>query len=86
MDIFNISSAIAWLQDNQWVGTVIAIVLAVHTLLKAAHDALVSIRSEIDKTPATDDNAFERFVTKFGYVMTFLGKIAAYLIGLRQKK
>lgn len=57
--------------EHAWLGAVIVILIAVHTILKAVRDA-------IDKTPATDDNAFERIVT-------IMGKVASYLAGFRAK-
>lgn len=45
--------------------------LATHTFLKAVRDA-------VDKTPNTDDNAFERLVT-------ISGKAVGYLFGSRPK-
>ena len=77
---------ISIMNNNAWVGVLLASLLAIHTVLKAANDALQSIRAEVDKTPATDDNGFERFVTKFNHFMAFMGKIAGYLIGFRSKK
>lgn len=61
----------AFISQHAWVLAAITILIAVHTILKAVRDA-------IDKTPATDDNAFERIVT-------IMGKIAAYLAGFRAK-
>ena len=59
-----------WLQQN-WV-TIVAVYLAVHKFL-------VAIRDVLDKTPATDDNIFEKAVT-------ILGKLGGYLItGSRPK-
>lgn len=49
--------------------TITLIALAAHTFLKAVRDA-------IDTTPETDDNAFERLVT-------YIGKIVAYVFGKR---
>ncbi len=57
--------------QNLWVVAGITLFIAVHTILKAVRDA-------IDKTPATDDNAFERAVT-------IMGKAAGYLVGIRAK-
>lgn len=61
----------AFINQHAWVIAGITIFIALHTILKAVRDA-------IDKTPATDDNAFERIVT-------IMGKAAGYLIGLRAK-
>lgn len=61
----------AFVLQHAWVGAAIIIVIAVHTILKAVRDA-------IDKTPETDDNKFERFVT-------IMGKVAKYLAGIRSK-
>lgn len=47
-----------------WIA-IVAIMLAVSTCLKAIRDA-------IDTTPATDDNAFEHFVTIFSKVVAYL--------------
>lgn len=55
---------IEFLQNN-WVAIGV-IALAFHTFLKAVRDA-------IDKTPATDDNWFEKFVTIFGKAVAYLG-------------
>ena len=55
---------IKWFTEN-WVG-VIAVYLAVHKFL-------VSVRDVLDKTPATDDNFFEKAVT-------IMGKLAGYLV------
>ena len=52
-----------WLQQN-WDQ------LAVSYLL--FHKFLVSIRDTLDKTPDTDDNVFERFVTATGKVTGYL--------------
>ncbi len=60
-----------FLNQNAWVAVIIAVLLGLHTIVKAVRDA-------IDKTPATDDNAFERFAS-------ILAKIAQYLIGIRAK-
>lgn len=57
--------------NNIWIVAGITIFIALHTILKAIRDA-------IDKTPATDDNAFERIVT-------IIGKVASYLMGFRAK-
>lgn len=54
---------VTWVQAN-WVG-IVAGYLALHKLL-------VTVRDVLDKTPATDDNAFEKFVT-------VMGKLAVYL-------
>ena len=63
-------SLIQWVQNN-W-PAIIAIYLAFHKVL-------VAIRDAIDKTPATDDNWFEKTVT-------VIGKISGYLItGIRPK-
>jgi hypothetical protein len=59
------------ISQNLWIVAGITIFVAVHTIVKAVRDA-------IDKTPATDDNAFER-------VVTIMGKVAAYLAGIRAK-
>ena len=59
-----IQIVIDWFKDNWLTFTVCFI--AFHTFLK-------SIRDAIDKTPATDDNWFERLVT-------VLGKAVAYLL------
>lgn len=59
-------------QNHAWVGLSIAVILGVHTGMKAIRDA-------IDTTPATDDNWFEKTVT-------IMGKIAAYFVGFRAKK
>ena len=56
-----------WITEN-WV-EISVVALAAHTFLKAIRDA-------IDKTPETDDNAFEKFVT-------LIGKIVSYLFGKR---
>ena len=56
-----------WIQAN-WV-QIGVVALALHTFLKALRDAL-------DKTPETDDNAFEKIVT-------ILGKFISYLFGKR---
>jgi len=62
---------IDWIKDN-WV-VVGVVFIAFHTFLKAVRDA-------IDKTPATDDNWFERLVT-------IVGKVASYLfMGQRPNK
>jgi hypothetical protein len=55
---------ITWFQEN-WVG-IIAVYLAVHK-------ALVAVRDAIDKTPGSDDNWFEKFVT-------VMGKLGGYLV------
>lgn len=61
---------IQWVQAN-W-AAIIAVYLAIHKLL-------VAIRDVLDKTPASDDNWFERAVTIFG-------KLGGYLItGVRPK-
>ena len=61
---------VQWFQAN-W-PAVIAVYLAVHKLL-------VAIRDVLDKTPATDDNWFEKAVT-------LIGKLGGYLItGARPK-
>lgn len=59
-------------QQHAWIGLTIAIIIAVHTGLKALRDA-------IDTTPQTDDNWFERTVT-------IMGKVTSYLAGFRAKK
>lgn len=59
-------------QQHAWVGLTIAIIIALHTGLKALRDA-------IDTTPQTDDNWFERTVT-------IMGKVTSYLAGFRAKK
>jgi len=51
--------------SQNWVEITVVLV-AVHTCLK-------SIRDAIDKTPETDDNLFEKFVS-------FLGRVTAYLV------
>lgn len=56
-----------WIKAN-WV-QIGVIAFAVHTLLKAIRDA-------IDTTPETDDNVFEKIVT-------YVGKVIAYLFGQR---
>ena len=56
-----------FLKDH-WVEIGVAL-LGIHTLLKAIRDA-------IDKTPQTDDNAFEKFVS-------LSGKVLGYLFGKR---
>ncbi len=63
-------NAIGWVKEN-WV-TVTVIVLAINTFLKAVRDA-------IDKTPATDDNWFERLVT-------ILGKFSGYILAGKRPK
>lgn len=55
---------VVWFQNN-WVG-VIAVFLAFHKIL-------VSIRDILDKTPTTDDNGFEKFVTLVGKLLGYLG-------------
>ncbi len=55
---------ILWVKAN-WL-SIGVIILAVNTCLKAIRDAL-------DKTPATDDNWFEKLVT-------ILGKASAYIV------
>jgi hypothetical protein len=55
---------ITWFQQN-WVG-IIAVYLAVHKFL-------VAVRDVLDKTPGTDDNAFEKAVT-------IMGKLGGYLV------
>lgn len=72
-----------WMNENAWIGMVIAFFLLIHTGLKAFHDGLVKFRLENDKTPDTDDNAFEKFCTNFGKVMKVLGYAAKYLAGFR---
>lgn len=57
-------SLITWFQNN-WVEMTV-IYLAVHKFL-------VSVRDVFDKTPATDDNWFEKTVT-------LMGKLAGYLV------
>ena len=59
-------------QQHAWIGLTIAIIIALHTGLKALRDA-------IDTTPQTDDNWFERTVT-------IMGKVTSYLAGFRAKK
>lgn len=54
---------INWIQQN-WVG-IVAGYLALHKLM-------VSIRDVLDKTPNTDDNAFEKTVTVMGKLATYL--------------
>ena len=61
MDIVN-------LLKNHWVEIGVAL-LGIHTLLKGIRDA-------IDKTPQSDDNVFEKFVS-------LSGKILGYLFGKR---
>ncbi len=56
--------------QNHWV-EIGLIALASHTFLK-------SIRDSIDKTPNTDDNFFEKFVT-------LSGNMIGYLFGKRPK-
>lgn len=51
---------ITWFQTN-WV-QITVVILAVSKVLTVIRDA-------IDKTPATDDNWFERFCTIFGKVV-----------------
>ena len=58
---------ISFVQAN-W-AQILVVSLAVHTALKAIRDA-------IDKTPATDDNWFEKMVT-------FIGKVLNYFAGKR---
>ena len=54
---------VKWFQDN-W-AAILAVLVAFSMFLKALRDA-------IDKTPATDDNAFERIVTIVGKVVLSL--------------
>lgn len=54
---------VEWFQAN-WVA-ILAVYIAFYMFMKAVRDVL-------DKTPLTDDNFFEKFVT-------FLGKLAALL-------
>ena len=56
---------IDWLKAH-WV-EIGVVIIAVNTFLKAVRDA-------IDKTPETDDNKFERFVTLVGKVCGYLFK------------
>lgn len=58
--------------EHAWVGLTIAVLVALHTGLKAYRDA-------VDTTPETDDNWFEKAVT-------IMGKIVGYLGGIRSKK
>lgn len=59
---------INFIQTN-W-AQILVVALAIHTGLKAIRDA-------IDKTPATDDNWFEKLVTVIGKVLNyFAGKRA----------
>lgn len=66
---------IGWLNDfainHPWVGLTLAIYLVVAK-------AIVGIRDAIDKTPASDDNWFERCAT-------IIGKTIGYLGGIRPK-
>lgn len=66
---------IGWLNDfainHPWVGLTLAIYLVVAK-------AIVGIRDAIDKTPASDDNWFERFAT-------IIAKTIGYLGGIRPK-
>lgn len=69
MDLINFVNNFA--AQHAWVGLVIAILIALHTGLKALRDAL-------DTTPQTDDNWFERGIT-------IMGKVVGYLAGFRAK-
>lgn len=57
--------------SHPWVGVVIVCLLGVSQIIKGVRDA-------IDKTPASDDNAFER-------IATIVAKASAYLVGFRPK-
>lgn len=54
---------VAWVQGH-WM-QITVIYLAVHKLL-------VSVRDALDKTPATDDNWFEKLVTAMGKLGNYL--------------
>lgn len=69
MDIITILNEFAL--KHPWVGLSLAIYLVVVK-------AIVGIRDAIDKTPATDDNWFEK-------AATILGKTIGYLAGFRPK-
>lgn len=58
---------IDWIKDH-W--------MQIGVILLAAQNALKGIRDTLDKTPDTDDNFFEKFVTVSGKVVAylFLGK------------
>lgn len=81
-----IQPVIDWLSQHAWIGVLISIFLLVHTALKGFQDGLEKLRLEYDKTPETDDNAFEKFVTRFGKFMRLLGLVAKYAAGIRVKK
>lgn len=81
-----LSPVIEWLNQNAWIGVAVSFLLVIHTALKAFHDGLEKLRLEIDKTPETDDNAFEKFCTGFSRVMKILGYATKYLVGFRAKK
>lgn len=84
MDFFQ--PLVNWLSDHAWIGVLISVFLLVHTALKGFQDGLEKLRAEFDKTPETDDNAFEKFVTGFGKFMKLLGYVAKYAAGIRVKK
>lgn len=56
---------LSFLHEINWV--------ALGVIYLALHKLLVSIRDVLDKTPETDDNAFEKLVT-------FMGKLVPYLL------
>lgn len=69
MDIIGLLNDFA--TQHPWVGITIGIYLVVVK-------AVVGVRDAIDKTPATDDNWFEKLAT-------ILGKTIGYLVGFRPK-
>jgi hypothetical protein len=75
-----------WLSQNAWIGVLISIYLLLHTALKGVLDGMDKLRLEHDKTPDTDDNAWEKFHTQFKRVMSILGIAAKYMAGIRVKK
>ncbi len=70
MDIIGAINSFA--ATHPWVGLTLAIYLV-------AAKAIVGVRDAIDKTPATDDNIFER-------IASIVAKTIGYLGGIRPKQ
>ncbi len=77
---------IEFLNQHSWIAVLISIYLLFHTALKGVLDGMDKLRLEHDKTPNTDDNAWEKFHTAFKKVMLVLGVAAKYMAAIRVKK
>ena len=76
----------AWLQAHPKAMAVILVLVVAKVVLSMLVDALLTVRAEIDKTPETDDTAFEKFVTFMRLVGVFIGKLAANFAGFKGTK